>query len=122
MNIQGINNYSKQNFTAELTPSQSVMELTKHEVLEGRFKAYKEALKNLGETHKGQKLDIIASSDGKSYTVKNLTKNESGEIDYTANLTDTVNELSRPTSKLHKDVFKCDGSDEISQIRQEFYA
>lgn len=122
MNVQGINSYSKQNFTAQLVPSNSVMELTKFEVLEGRFNAYKQALKNLGETHEMTKLDIISASDGKGYIVKNLTNKEIGTIDYAANLTDTVNELARPTSKLHKDVFKCTGSDEIYQISNEFYA
>lgn len=122
MNVQGINNYPKQNFTAQLVPSNSVMELTKHEVLEGRFNAYKKALENLGETHKITKLDIISTSDGKGYIVKNLTNKEIGTIDYAANLTDAVNELARPTSKLHKDVFKCTGSDETYRISNEFYA
>lgn len=122
MNVQGINNYSKQNFTAQLAPTDSVMELTKFEVNEGRFNAYKQALKNLGETHKGQTLNIIASDDGQGYIVKNMTNHNSVKMDYGANLTDVVNEIARPTSEIHKKVFNCDGRSEIRQIYREFYA
>lgn len=122
MNVQGINNYTKQSFQAKLQNSKDVAKLTKYEVLEGRYNAYKKALKNLDEVHKGEVIDICQSSDGKNYMMINRTTGNSGIIDYSANLTDAVNELARPTSKIHKDVFKCNASNETNQIRQEFYA
>lgn len=122
MNVQGINKCPKPCFQAKLQDSKDVAKLTKYEVVEGRYKAYKNALKNLEEVHKGEVIDICQTSDGKNYMMVNRTTGNSGMIDYSANLTDAVNELARPTSKIHKDVFACNGNNETSEIRKEFYA
>lgn len=122
MNIQGINKCPKPCFQAKLQDSKSVQELTKFEVLEGRYNAYQNALKNLYNLPHSDVIDICQTSDGISYMMINRSTGESGMIDYSPNLTDAVNELARPTSKLHKDVFKCDGQHEINQIRTDFYA
>lgn len=124
MKVQGINSYSKPNFTAKLVSTHSVLKLTEREVLEGRFNAYRDALEALCETHKCDTLNIYLDKDEKTYIVKNFANKNlgSGRIDYCANLTDVVNELARPTSQIHKEVFRCDGSDEVYQISSEFYA
>ena len=122
MNVQGINKCPKPCFQAQLQDSKDVRKLTKTEVLEGRYSAYKKALKNLEEVHKGEVIDICQTSDGKNYMMVNRTTGSSGMIDYSANLTDAVNELARPTSQIHKEVFKCNGNSETNEIRKEFYA
>ena len=121
MNISGINEYSHPNFTAKLCASDKVMELTYYEVLEGRHDAYREALKALSKTHKGDLIDIVQNTDGKSINLINRTKKEETAAEYNGNLAEVIFELARPTSKLHKEVFKCDGSNEVYDIKKEFY-
>lgn len=109
-------------FQAKLRNTAHIENLTKNEIAHGRHNAYKEALKNLNAVHKGDILDLKLLSDGKTYKVVNERTGCIGTIDYTGNLTNTVNEIARPTSKIHKNVFNgCDCSQETNSIIKELY-
>jgi len=110
-------------FKAKLKDTPHLEKLTKNEIAHGRYSAYKDALQTLNAAHKGEVLDLRQLSDGKTYKVINEKTGASGTIDYTGNLTNTVYELARPTSKIHKEVFgNSDCSLETEAIRTEFYA
>ncbi len=109
-------------FQAKLRNSAHIENLTKNEIAHGRYYAYKDALSNLNAIHDGDILDVKLLSDGKTYKVVNERTGTFGTIDYTGNLTNTVNEIARPTSKIHKNVFDgCDCSQETNAITKEFY-
>ena len=114
-------NYTPQTFKANFKNSEALNELTRNEIAHGRYDAYKKALKNLEEVHQGDVLDICQTSDGKTYKIFNQTKSTQGTIDYTGNMVNTVDELARPTSRIHKEVFDCDCSYEADQITKDFY-
>lgn len=122
LSVNNINYQTPQNFTAKFKDSEELSRLTRNEVVHGRYDAYKKALEKLEEVHQGDILDIYQMSDGKTYKIQNQNSGSQGTIDYTGNMVNTVEELARPTSQIHKEVFNCDASSETDKIRKEFYA
>lgn len=70
--------------------------------------------------HSKDVLDIRLKKEN-TYEIVNLKTGFKTDSFFTKNLTNLVNTIVQPTSMLHKNIFQCDCSDEVNNIRKEFY-